>query len=185
MAKLGLEDGNFLVLDEPTNHLDISGVEELEKAISQFPGTLLVVSHDRYFIARTTQKVLEVTDGCVRLYKMHYTAYVEERNNRREAVKDPGKIEKRLRVEKEKEERDRELVVRRERRKLEQEYAQLEEDITAKEQLVSDLEQQLALPEVFGDFTLAREKADTMQSLKVELEEMYQDWERMARKLEN
>ena len=185
LAKLGLEDGNFLVLDEPTNHLDISGVEELEKAISQFPGTLLVVSHDRYFIARTTQKVLEVTDGCVRLYKMHYTAYVEERNNRREAVKDPGKIEKRLRVEKEKEERDRELVVRRERRKLEQEYAQLEEDITAKEQLVSDLEQQLALPEVFGDFTLAREKADTMQSLKVELEEMYQDWERMARKLEN
>jgi ATP-binding cassette subfamily F protein 3 len=185
LAKLGLEDGNFLVLDEPTNHLDISGVEELEKAIGQFPGTLLVVSHDRYFISRTTEKVLEVTDGSVRLYKMPYAAYVEERDTRRDAMKDPGKEEKRLRGEKEKEERARELAVRRERRKLELGYAQLEDNITAKEQLVCELEQQLALPEVFGDFTLAREKAEVMQSLKAELEEMYQDWEGTARKLES
>ncbi len=185
LAKLGLEDGNFLVLDEPTNHLDISSVEELEKAIHQFPGTLLVVSHDRYFLSRTTEKVLEVISGRVSFYKMPYPAYVEERNNNGcEVFKDPAKEEKKVKLEREKEERNRELAVRRERRKLEQGYAELEESIIDKERQVSELEQELVLPEVFSDFVLAREKAEAVQSLKAELEEMYHEWESMAKKLE-
>ena len=72
LAKLSLDEGNFLLLDEPTNHLDIKGVEELEEAIHSFPGTLLVVSHDRYFISRTTSKILEVAEGRVTYYPVPY-----------------------------------------------------------------------------------------------------------------
>ncbi len=77
LAKMGLVAGNFLIMDEPTNHLDIQGVEELELTLANYPGTLLVVSHDRYFVSRTAESILEVQGGQVRLYQVDYKEYRE------------------------------------------------------------------------------------------------------------
>jgi len=184
LAKLGLDTGNFLVLDEPTNHLDISAVEELEKAIQSFPGTLLVVSHDRYFISRTARMVLELSGGRASLYKMPYDDYVIVREERCRQFDDPEKEKKMLQAAKEREEREAELSRRKERRRLEQELARLEEDITQKERACEIIEAELSNSAVFSDFNLAKGKGCVLSSLRQELEVLYLLWEKRGRELE-
>ncbi|HEP1871691.1 TPA: ABC-F family ATP-binding cassette domain-containing protein [Streptococcus pyogenes] len=79
LAKLSMENNNFLVLDEPTNHLDIDSKEVLENALIDFDGTLLFVSHDRYFINRLATKVLEITENGSTLYLGDYDYYLEKK----------------------------------------------------------------------------------------------------------
>ncbi|EEG77156.1 ABC-F family ATP-binding cassette domain-containing protein [Dethiobacter alkaliphilus] len=177
LAKLGLDAGNFLVLDEPTNHLDIRGVEELESALEHFPGTLLVVTHDRYFIKRTTEHILDVRDGSVRYYKMPYQEYVEKRDQEEQSIEQPQKDDKRLRQEAQKQKREEELAKRRRRRKLEQSILETEEEISRVEERINELEAELACPEVFEDYKLASEKGQEMEELKAMLEKLFASWE--------
>ncbi|MGC4439641.1 ATP-binding cassette domain-containing protein, partial [Streptococcus suis] len=79
LAKLSMEDNNFLILDEPTNHLDIDSKEVLENALIDFDGTLLFVSHDRYFINRVATKVLEISEDGSTLYLGDYDYYVTKK----------------------------------------------------------------------------------------------------------
>ncbi|MDW7649887.1 MAG: ABC-F family ATP-binding cassette domain-containing protein [Bacillota bacterium] len=185
LAKLGLDAGNFLVLDEPTNHLDIRSVEELEDALEQFPGTLLVVSHDRYFLSRTTGKVLDVRDGSVRFYKMPYDEYVREREQQAEIRRSGQDWEKQQKQVEEKRRREEELARRRQRRRIEQQVHELEEEISTLEQRLADVEHELSQPAVFDDYRLAREKAAEMDSLKAKLEELYAIWDRTLQDLED
>ena len=184
LAKLGLDAGNFLVLDEPTNHLDIQGVEEMEGALQQFPGTLLVVTHDRYFIKRTTEHILDVRDGGVKYYKMPYEEYVMEREKQLDASVNPQKNEKRLRQEAEKARREEELARRRKMRKLEQSVLETEEEISRVETRLKELETELARPDVFEDYKLASEKGQEMETLKAHLETLFVTWEEYTHQLE-
>lgn len=79
LAKLSMENNNFLILDEPTNHLDIDSKEVLENALIDFDGTLLFVSHDRYFINRVATHVLELSENGSTLYLGDYDYYVEKK----------------------------------------------------------------------------------------------------------
>ena len=88
LAKMGLVAGNFLIMDEPTNHLDIQGVEELESTLANYPGTLLVVSHDRYFVSRTAGSIIEVQRGRVRLIQGGYEEYREIKAKEKVAAED-------------------------------------------------------------------------------------------------
>ncbi len=81
LAKLSMENNNFLILDEPTNHLDIDSKEVLENALIDFDGTLLFVSHDRYFINRVATKVLEISETGSTLYLGDYDYYLEKRQS--------------------------------------------------------------------------------------------------------
>ena len=184
LAKLGLDAGNFLVLDEPTNHLDIRGVEELESALDEFPGTLLVVTHDRYFVRRTTTSVLDVRDGRVTFYKMPYEKYVMEREKQEEAKIDPQKEQRRQRQEEEKLKREEDLARKRELRKLEQHARETEEEINLLETRLSQLEKELAQPEVFEDYLLAGEKGKEMDEIREELNRLYSLWEEVTQTLE-
>lgn len=184
LAKLGLDAGNFLVLDEPTNHLDISGVEELEEALGEFPGTLLVVSHDRYFVRRITRKVLDVRDGYVTFYKLPYDEYLVEREKREEVKNSPKVDEKRLRQEEEKRKREEELSKRRERRKQEERIQNLEVEIGKLEQRVVEIEAELSQPEIFADYQLAREKGEEMAQLRAKLDQLYSAWSMETERLE-
>jgi len=184
LAKLGLDAGNFLVLDEPTNHLDIRGVEELESALDAFPGTLLVVTHDRYFISRTTDSVLEVRDGGVNFYQMPYADYLQERERREKAVASPVKAETRERQEAEKQRREDLLAKRRELRKMEVRIRETEEEIGGLELRLALLVAELSEPEVFNDYRLAAEKGEEMHSVKEELGKLYSLWEKLTRCLE-
>ncbi|HEY5119744.1 MAG TPA: ATP-binding cassette domain-containing protein, partial [Anaerolineales bacterium] len=82
MARLMLQGANFLLLDEPTNHLDIASAEQLEEALEDFEGTLLVVSHDRYFLDNVADRILELQDGRITDYEGNYTDYLQEKAER-------------------------------------------------------------------------------------------------------
>ena len=79
LAKLMLSESNFLILDEPTNHLDIASKEILEDAVNSYSGTVLYVSHDRYFINRTAHRILELSGGTLTQYLGNYDYYLEKK----------------------------------------------------------------------------------------------------------
>ena len=98
LGRLILEDTDILLLDEPTNHLDLHAVEWLEDYISRFKGTVLAISHDRYFLDRTVDRVVEILDGKAEFYSGNYTFYAEEKERRyeerlRQYEKNQAKIE--------------------------------------------------------------------------------------------
>jgi len=80
MARLMLQGANFLLLDEPTNHLDIASAEQLEEALEDFDGTLLMVSHDRYFLDNVADRIFELKDGRITEYEGNYTDYLQEKS---------------------------------------------------------------------------------------------------------
>lgn len=189
LARAALSGGNFLIMDEPTNHLDIKGVEELETALASYPGTLLVVSHDRYFISRFATKILEIKDGKVRLCKGNYQEYTAARSAEAEKMaairrENPAAAALREKKAAEREVRERVLAQRRERRRLEKLFAAAEEKIGRAEEKVSSLQAQLADPAVFGNFTRAREVAEKFHAARHSLEGLYSEWEKIAAALE-
>ena len=82
LARLILEDTDILLLDEPTNHLDLNATEWLEEYLEHFPGTVLAISHDRWFLDKVVRRVVEIQDGKAELYSGNYTFYVEEKERR-------------------------------------------------------------------------------------------------------
>ncbi len=79
LAKLALEGGNLLLFDEPTNNLDLNSLETLEKALLAFPGTIVFISHDRYFVSKIAKKIMELKDSCLTLYPYNYLDYLKQK----------------------------------------------------------------------------------------------------------
>ncbi len=89
LARLMLQGANCLVLDEPTNHLDIASAEVLERALAEYDGTVIVISHDRYFLDRVVDRIVEVSDGGIELYSGGYSDYLEQKARRSAPVAAP------------------------------------------------------------------------------------------------
>lgn len=182
LAKVALTEGNCLILDEPTNHLDIMGVEELEGALADYPGTLLVVSHDRYFISRMATRILEIRDGRVSLFKGTYPEYEKNKASEREkknpaSPKDEKLISRREQREKEKKEREKILALRREKRTLEKRLRGLEEESHKEEKKAAVLEEQLADPDLYKNFDEARRISEEFQSARERIHALTEEWE--------
>jgi len=186
LARLIYLKHNVLVLDEPTNHLDIASREELESALETFPGSIFVVSHDRYFLDRLVNKILWFGAGDVDYYHGGYSDWTHRQAARAAAPGAAAAGPEALR-RKEKEaaspRREREGLSKNERFRLEQQLAELEEEIAATEARVSEIERLLQAPppslapaELAG---LAREH----ESLQHALEERVARWEDLGLKL--
>lgn len=171
LLKLMLSGANFLLLDEPTNHLDIASREALESALQSYQGTVLAVSHDRYFINKLANRVLYLTENGVENYLGGYDYYLEKRKGKLqmfqgvEEKNSSGKNEYQLQKQREAQERKR-------RNRLKK----LEEEIEATEQEISALTEQLSLPEYASDYVKAAELTESLQEKEAMLSALYDEW---------
>ena len=184
LAKLMLSEVNFLILDEPTNHLDIASKEILEEALVSYTGTVLYVSHDRYFINQTATRIMELTNQAVVNYIGDYDYYLEKKEeltsayapdiNTPEAPQEEKAVsENKLSWQQMKEEQAK-------KRKREAELKKVEARIEELETRDSEIDETMVLPDVCTNVAectkLSREKA----AIAEELEELYEKWEELA-----
>ena len=178
LAKLMLKQDNLLLLDEPTNHLDMDSREVLEAALEDFEGTLLTVSHDRYFINRVATKVIEMTpEGAVE-YLGNYDDYLEKKR-----IQDAGEPAEALggatRTQQDKEKR-RQRLLRESAKAIQAKLKRAEDDIAATEQLIADLEGQMGLPEVYANPEASARVAREHRDAQARLDALYEDWEALT-----
>ena len=178
LAKLMLQKANFLILDEPTNHLDLDSKEILENALIDYPGTILFVSHDRYFINRIASKVIELNLEGVTDYLGDYDYYVEKKLEQEE-LKALQQNEQQSAIqsnpsEKTSYQQDKEAkkLERQRQRRIEQ----IENQIEELEQAVEQNEQLLCDPEVFQDHVKSLEINEENEKYKQELEQLMEEW---------
>ncbi|MCM3729691.1 ABC-F family ATP-binding cassette domain-containing protein [Neobacillus cucumis] len=183
LAKLMLEKANLLILDEPTNHLDLDSKEVLENALIDYPGTILFVSHDRYFINRIATKVLELSPKGSLEYLGDYDYYVEKKLEQEElaalAQRDSAKkIAEKESAEKNSYQQDKESkkLERQRKRRLEEVELRIEE----LEEQILEFEQQLCDPEVFQDHEKVLEINIQNEKAKNELEQLMDEWAALA-----
>lgn len=177
LAKLMLSNANFLILDEPTNHLDIMSKEILESALNRYTGTVLYVSHDRYFINKTASRIMELSANTVTNYIGNYDYYLEKRDilapkevkqvssEKNTAVKDDWKAQKEEQAK---------------LRKRQNDIAKIEKSIEQLEKDNSELDEQLALPEVYSDVKQLMKLNEKKQEIEKKLEKLYEDWETLS-----
>ncbi len=182
LAKLMMQKSNLLILDEPTNHLDLNSKEILENALIDYPGTLLFVSHDRYFINRVTTTVVELSTEGAQEYLGDYDYYVEKKNEmieRAEFEQQEDEVPVQKVVAQEKlnylEEKERKQLERQRTRKIEE----LEQNIVGLEEEIATLEDQLCLPEIYADYEKASEITTKKQTLQELLEACMAEWEEL------
>ncbi|QWH42577.1 ABC-F family ATP-binding cassette domain-containing protein [Bacillus mycoides] len=182
LAKLMMQKSNLLILDEPTNHLDLNSKEILENALIDYPGTLLFVSHDRYFINRVTTTVVELSTEGAQEYLGDYDYYVEKKNEmieRAEFEQQEDEVPVQKVVAQEKlnylEEKERKQLERQRTRKIEE----LEQNIVGLEEEIATLEDQLCLPEIYADYEKASEITTKKQTLQEQLEACMAEWEEL------
>ena len=178
MTKLMLRKDNLLLLDEPTNHLDMDSREVLEGALDDFTGTLLTVSHDRYFINRVATRVVEMTADGVREYLGNYDDYLEKK--RREAAGEEDVAAPTLtRTEQEKNKR-RERQARESQKARENRVAALEAQIARTEEQIASLEAQMADPATYQSPDKAAEVARAHCDAQAALDALYEEWSEAA-----
>ena len=180
LAKLMLSESNFLILDEPTNHLDIASKEILEDAVNAYEGTVLYVSHDRYFINRTASRILELSGGQLTGYLGNYDYYLEKKtgdlpngdlaakNTVSKAPAPPSEGMQDWKAQKEQQAKQ---------RKKENDIRKCEEEIAKLEEKDKQLDNEMALPENATNVAKLQELTKEKESISARLEELYEKWE--------
>ena len=182
LAKLMLSEANFLILDEPTNHLDIASKEILEEALNSYTGTVLYVSHDRYFINQTATRIMDLTNQAIVNYIGDYDYYLEKKDEMtqiyaptQEAVTEEVKETSQTKLTWQQQKEENAL-----KRKRESELKKVEARIEELETRDKEIDETMVLPDVCTNVAectkLSREKA----AITEELEELYEKWEELA-----
>ena len=188
LAKLVLSNANFLILDEPTNHLDIMSKEILEDALNGYEGTILYVSHDRYFINRTAHRILDLTEGQFVSYVGNYDYYLEKHDTVMAAIEAStpqsadadntaatraAESEVKLDWKAQKEEQAR-------LRKKENDLKKCEEKIAELEARISEIDTEMSDPAIGTQVAKLQELSKEQTSCQEQLEKLYEQWEELA-----
>ncbi|MGM0409623.1 MAG: ribosomal protection-like ABC-F family protein [Bacillota bacterium] len=172
LLQLMLGDYNFLVLDEPTNHLDLASREVLEKALQEYPGTILVVSHDRYFLNKIINYTYELKNGNLEKYYGDYDHYLNKKNERLAKKENDAKNNKDNFYFRQKEKQRKE-------RKRERKINNLEKEIMELEEKKEDLEEKMTLPKNINNYDFLRELKNEYEDIKSKLKNLYDEWEKV------
>ncbi|EAD2984606.1 ABC transporter ATP-binding protein [Listeria monocytogenes] len=191
LAKLTLLEANVLILDEPTNHLDIESKEVLEAALIDFEGTILFVSHDRYFINRIASKIVELAPEKATVFLGDYDYYQEKLAEEKELArldaedrrKNGEQVEATASVRKlnYQEEKEQQKLLRQRKRKLEE----IEKSMEETDEKIAEIELQLTNPEVFQDHEKALEITQELDAVKADGEKLMEEWEQISEELES
>ena len=188
LAKLVLSNANFLILDEPTNHLDIMSKEILEDALNGYEGTILYVSHDRYFINRTAHRILDLTEGQFVSYVGNYDYYLEKHDTVMAAIEastpqsadadntaatKAAESEVKLDWKAQKEEQAR-------LRKKENDLKKCEEKIAELETRISEIDTEMSDPSIGTQVAKLQELTKEQAACQEQLEKLYEQWEELA-----
>ncbi|WP_409344156.1 ABC-F family ATP-binding cassette domain-containing protein [Paenibacillus sp. MBLB4367] len=185
LAKLMLLNANMLILDEPTNHLDLFSKEVLEAALIDYEGTLLFISHDRYFLNKMAERVLEMTAEGITGYLGNYDDFTEKKQELAEieAAKAAEKASK-LAAEAKNDSAGNDWSgskdAKREERSRQRKLEQLEQDIARLEGEIAVLEEELTRPDVYNDYVLVQDKTAAIESKKQQLQTVYEEWESLV-----
>lgn len=173
LLKIMLSKPNFLILDEPTNHLDINSREVLEEALLNYDGTLLAVSHDRYFINKLSNKIIYLTHDSAVSIDGNYDTYLEFKEDNQKPVEKEKKETTKVNTYKlQKEQQALE-------RKRNSRISKIEKEIEEKENEISEIQSLLELSETSADYEKLLELTEKLDSLKNELDELYSEWEEL------
>ncbi|WP_106766770.1 ABC-F family ATP-binding cassette domain-containing protein [Paenibacillus faecalis] len=188
LAKLMLLEANMLILDEPTNHLDLFSKEVLESALLDYEGTLFFISHDRYFLNKMAERIIELHPDGIQHFLGNYDDYTDKKQELEEMNQEPSdpfnrtaaRQESTAEVSTEKSgaasfEADKQA--KREERNRQRKLASLEEQIHALETEIAELEEEMTLPEIYQDYIALQERQQAVDTKKTLLEEVFTEWE--------
>ncbi|MCM3225878.1 ABC-F family ATP-binding cassette domain-containing protein [Terribacillus saccharophilus] len=188
LAKLMMQKSNLLIMDEPTNHLDLDSKEVLEGALADYPGTILFVSHDRYFMNKVSTQVLEMADKQIISYLGNYDYFIEKKQEKQEiaALEAMTAETKQITVTPEnKSSYHQDKAIKREIRKRERRISELEEKIVELETEIESNETLLTDPEIFQDYQKAQEITERNEELEATLLEVMEEWETLSEEQES
>ena len=188
LTVLSLEHNNFLLMDEPTNHLDLEAKEVLEKALQDFDGTLLFVSHDRYFINQLANKIVEIKDSTAQVYEGDYSYYLDEKNkqnivseNESAANNTAAKVDENKNKLSYQEQKLRDS----QKRKLQREVENTENKIEQLEKEQKDIQSQMADPEIATNFDKLGPLQEQLTEVQNQLTEANVAWENALTELDS
>jgi len=171
LLKMMLSDANFLLMDEPTNHLDIDSKEVLEDALIDYEGTLFVISHDRYFLNRVVDKILELTEEGIKEYIGNYDYYLEKKNEVILEEEEDYKTKTQIKLERKKEREKLESI-----RKKKREITNLEKMIEEKEMDMEKLDRLLCDPNIYDEPDKILELTKQRETLELKIDSLYERW---------
>ena len=163
---------NFLILDEPTNHMDIVSKETIEKMLKGYKGTIIFVSHDRYFVRKISDSLLVLEDGEATYYPYGYNQYMAKKEDKRYEVRIEVKKEEKINVNKDK-------------NALKKELAKVEKEIAEHEEKIKNINEQFEFEEIYSDFMKTRELEDELENLDDELQILMRKWEELLLAIED
>ncbi|WP_423716692.1 ABC-F family ATP-binding cassette domain-containing protein [Lactiplantibacillus pentosus] len=200
LTKLAMQNDNFLILDEPTNHLDIDSREVLEVALNDFDGTLLFVSHDRYFINQVATSVVEVSPEGTELFLGDYDYYIDKKQEQAEMAAaaasqaaesaasanaaEPSSAENAAPRSKGQQDYQASKQQQREKRKLERTVAALEEQMTTLDEQATKIQTEMAQPEVSADVGRLTDLQKELDKISAQQEQVETEWTEQAEALE-
>lgn len=186
LAKLMLQKANFLILDEPTNHLDLDSKEVLENALVDYPGTLLFVSHDRYFINRISTKVVELSHDGTTEYLGDYDYYVEKKHELEEiAAEKQAAMQKPIEIVDQKQKTTQiDKEAKKKIRKVSRRIEEIEQQLSTLDQQIEDIEKMLCDPEIFQNHEKVLELQTQLDDLKEQHEVFELEWLELNEELE-
>lgn len=180
LAKLMLSESNFLILDEPTNHLDITSKEILEDAINAYEGTVLYVSHDRYFINRTASRILELSEGALIGYLGNYDYYLEKKTEASLSTLPASPSQKEYLPTETKLDWQAQKKLQADKRKKENDLKKCEESIALLEQEQKEIDAKMSDPSIATNVAELQKLASRQKELADKLEGLYEQWEALA-----
>ncbi|MCX7815971.1 MAG: ABC-F family ATP-binding cassette domain-containing protein [Syntrophales bacterium] len=185
LLKVLLQPSNLLILDEPTNHLDIKTKEIFQEALLQYKGTVIIVSHDRYFLDSLVDTVIEFRNGSCTVYPGNYSYYIEKRHKDREETEKGKEVNRQKRDDdKAARERERRLEEKRIKREKERKIASIEERISQLENRKVELELAMANPENLRSAERMKNLKREYLSVNESLEKLYSEWETQLKEWE-